>query len=51
MLVYTTDERGGMLSHETGRIHWLGSLVDSIDWIYGELLAKRTPEYDYNAWR
>jgi hypothetical protein len=50
MLIYSTKDRGGWLSHETSHIHWLGSIADAINWVYGELLANRTPDYDYNQW-
>ena len=44
MLVFTMDDRGGWFEHETGEIKWIGSLAETIDWIYTELLANREPE-------
>jgi hypothetical protein len=46
-LIYTEDDRAGWLCHENGRIHLLGSVKDTIQWVYKELLADRCPEFDY----
>ena len=46
MLVFTMDDRGGWFEHETGGIQWIGSLPETMDWIYAELLANREPERD-----
>ena len=48
MLIYTADGRGGWLCHENGKIHILGTVLDTIDWVYGELLADRCPDFDYS---
>jgi hypothetical protein len=48
MLFYTTDGRAGWFCHEDGHLHLLGTIEVAIDWVYGELLANRRPEYDYN---
>ncbi len=48
MLIYTTSGRAGWLCHENGRIHLLGTIKDTIQWVYGELLANRCPEFDSN---
>ena len=45
MIVYTADGRGGWLCHENGEIRLLGSVLDTIDWVYGELLADRCPDF------
>ena len=45
MILYTADGRGGWLCHENGEIHLLGSVADTIDWIYGELLADCCPDF------
>jgi hypothetical protein len=47
MLVYSTRDRGGWLGHETGAIHWLGSIEDAINWVFAELSAAKAPDYDY----
>lgn len=47
MLFYTTDDRGGWFCHENGHFHLLGTVAETIDWVYSELLANRCPEYDY----
>jgi hypothetical protein len=46
-LIYSNDGRGGWVSHETGDVHWLGSIEDTINWVFGELLAGRSPDFDY----
>jgi hypothetical protein len=48
MLIYTEDGRGGWLCHENGKIHLLGSIEDTILWVYGELLVNRCPDFDYS---
>ncbi len=47
MLIYTEDGRGGWLCHENGKIHLLGTIEETIEWVYGELQADRCPEFDY----
>jgi hypothetical protein len=47
MLIYATKDRGGWCCHENGKVHLLGSIGDTINWVYGELLANRTPEFNY----
>jgi hypothetical protein len=49
MLAYTQDDRAGWVSHETGKIHLLGSIEDTVNWVFAELLANRCPDFDY-AW-
>ncbi len=48
-LIYTSDDRGGWLNHESHKIHLLGSIADTINWVFDRLLANESPEYDY-AW-
>ena len=48
MLIYSADGRAGWLCHENGQPHWLGTIHETIDWVYGELLADRAPDFDYN---
>jgi hypothetical protein len=45
MAICTTDGRGGWLNFSEGEITLLGSVFDTIDWVYGELLADRSPDY------
>lgn len=45
MVVCTTDGRGGWLNFSEGEIALSGSVLNTIDWIYGELLADRSPDY------
>lgn len=50
MLIYTADGRGGRLNHGSHQIHLLGTVADTINWVYSELLAKRCPEWDFESW-
>ncbi len=43
-LIYAEDGRGGWLCVGDGTIHLLGSIEDTINWVYAELLAGRLPE-------
>jgi hypothetical protein len=45
MIVYTADGRGGWLCLGNGEIRLLGSVLDAVDWVYGELLADRCPDF------
>ena len=45
MIAYTADGRGGWLNHGSHEVRLLGSVLDTIDWVYGELLAGRSPDY------
>ncbi|OWK46711.1 hypothetical protein FRUB_00410 [Fimbriiglobus ruber] len=45
MIVYTADGLGGWLNQGSHEIRLLGSVTDTIDWVYGELLADRCPDY------
>jgi hypothetical protein len=45
--IYTHDNRGGMLSHENGHLHFLGSVAESIDWIFNKLTKQELPDFDY----
>jgi hypothetical protein len=51
MLVYTEKNQGGWRSHETGQLHFLGTIEETIDWVFGELLADRCPDIDYSWFR
>jgi hypothetical protein len=50
MFIYTSNDTGGMLCHENGFVHLIGTVADTIDWICSELTAGREPEFDYNRW-
>jgi hypothetical protein len=43
VLIYTTDGRGGWLRQKTGEVVLLGSVAETLDWIFVELLAGRAP--------
>ena len=45
--VYTLDGRGGLVSHENGHIHLLGTVGETIDWIFGKLCQNELPDFDY----
>jgi hypothetical protein len=45
--IYTKDNRAGMLCHENGHVHLIGTVAETIDWICNELLNNRTPQFDY----
>ncbi len=46
MLIYTLDGRAGWLSHETSEANRLRSIPETLEWVYGELLANRCPDSD-----
>jgi hypothetical protein len=48
--IYTFENRAGMLCHESGFIHLIGSVGKTIDWICGELLDGRAPEFNRRDW-
>ncbi len=45
--IYTSDNRAGMIGHENGHVHLIGTVADTVDWIYNELLNTRKPQFDY----
>lgn len=45
MIIYSTDGRGGWLNKGSHEIRLLGSVLETIDWVYGELLADRCPDF------
>lgn len=49
-LIWSMDGCGGWFSLETHKIHLLGSIADTIDWVYNELIHHRCPEWDYCHW-
>ncbi|MDX1946687.1 MAG: hypothetical protein SFU86_14900 [Pirellulaceae bacterium] len=50
MFIYTADGRGGMLCHENLHVHLIGTIGETLEWMFQELLENREPEFDYNAW-
>jgi hypothetical protein len=48
MLIYTDDGRGGWLCHGNGKIHFLGTIEEMIEWVYSELHANRHPNFDHS---
>jgi hypothetical protein len=47
MLIYTRAGDAGFLSHESGDAYSLGKVDQALNYVFGELLARRTPEFDY----
>ena len=47
MIVFTKDGRGGWVDHGNGKVHLLGTARDTVNWVYGELMAGRCPDYFY----
>jgi hypothetical protein len=43
VLIYTIDDRGGWLRPRTGEVVLLGSVAETLDWVFAELLAGREP--------
>jgi hypothetical protein len=39
-----------MFCHENGQVHVIGSVNETAEWIFGELLAGREPEFNYAEW-
>ncbi|MEI8384189.1 MAG: hypothetical protein WCJ09_29035 [Planctomycetota bacterium] len=48
MMVCNSSGDAGYLSHENGASYVIGTLPEMLDWIFGELLQGRTPEFDYS---
>jgi hypothetical protein len=48
MLIYTDYGRGGWLAHENAEIMLLGTIEETIEWVYLKLQADRCPDFDYN---
>lgn len=46
MLIYNQDE-AGFLSHENGKAYSLGSVAQTLNWIFEELRQGREPAFDY----
>jgi len=49
MLIYTYDGQGGWFTHDTHHVHLLGTIEETIDWIFTQLLARSDPKCD-NSW-
>ena len=48
MMVVNESGQAGYLSHEDGASYVIGSLPEMLDWVFGELLQNREPEFDYS---
>ena len=51
VLIYTNAGKAGFLSHENGKAYSFGSIEQGIDFVFGELLEGREPEFDYSKVR
>lgn len=49
LIIWTMDGRGGWASHESNAFQFLGSIEDSINWIFGQLCNNVCPEYKPDA--
>ena len=50
LLIYTADGRGGWVNLGSHQVQLLGTIGDTIDWLYSELLAGRGPEWQHTRW-
>ncbi len=48
VLFYSTDGRAGWFAHGDGTLFLLGSIRETIDWVFEQLLLNECPEIDYN---
>ena len=48
MMICNSSGDTGYLSHENGASYVVGSFPEMLDWIFGELMQNRTPEFDYS---
>ncbi|MDX1943786.1 MAG: hypothetical protein SFU86_00140 [Pirellulaceae bacterium] len=48
LLIYTQAGKAGFLSHESGKVQSLGTIDEAIRWVFQQLLANQTPEFDYS---
>jgi hypothetical protein len=48
MMIYNSKGDAGFLSHETGMSYVMGSIPDMLDWVFGQLMQDRLPEFDYS---
>ncbi|MCU0719473.1 MAG: hypothetical protein MUC83_07200 [Pirellula sp.] len=48
MMIYNTQGDAGYLSHETGMSYVMGSVPEMLDWVFGQLMQGRLPEFDYS---
>lgn len=47
VMVYSRDGTAGFVSHEDGKAYVIGSVCDSMEFIFTELLYNRAPQFDY----
>ena len=47
MQVFTLDGFGGWLNHATHEFRLIGTIGDTINWVFSELLAGQLPEYSF----
>ncbi|WP_143544062.1 hypothetical protein [Rhodopirellula sp. MGV] len=48
IMVCNSSGDAGYLSHENGASYVVGSFSEMLEWIFGELIHNRTPEFDYS---
>lgn len=47
LFIYSADGRAGMLCHENCFVHLIGTVAETIDWIFSKLCRQELPEFDY----
>jgi len=45
MLIHNDAGKSGFCSHENGKVQVLGTIEQALDWVFGQLLSGRTPEF------
>lgn len=49
-LFWTMENQGGWYNTPEHKVHLLGTIADTINWVYEELIADRTPGWQYGDW-
>lgn len=49
--IFTPDGQAGFFSHEVRKAYRLGTIHESLNWIFGALLAGHEPQFDYSRVR
>lgn len=48
MMVCNIAGEAGFLSHEDGESYAVGTVTEMLNWVFGELIQGRSPEFDYS---
>jgi len=49
-LIWTMDGHAGWYAMGSHKVHLLGSVADTINWVYRELNRDESPEWHYGKW-